>query len=196
MTRLSQYLSKPQNVHLNLAKFVLKYIKGTLNYKLTFRKSAKGLSLTAYRDSDWGSSDDRRSISGYCFFLHNDGPLISWWSKKQGIVALSSCEAEYIALAMTVQEAKFLRQLLADMTGDKPKNVNVLADNTGAIELSRNPVYHQRSKHIAIRYHFLRSEVQSQNITVSYVPSEQNYTDMFTKPLSKQRLASFESIRD
>ena len=153
-------MSKPTKAHLNIAKDVLRYIKGTLNFCLKFVKCDKNVELNGYSDSDWGGSEDTRSITGYCFQLNENGPLISWKSKKQQSVALSTCEAEYMALAASVQESKFLRQLLADMQGCDVKCVNIHVDNQGAILLAKNPVYHQRSKHIDIKKHFLRDAVQ------------------------------------
>lgn len=104
ITKLSQYLSKPLQGYLVAVKHVLKYLKGTLDYELCCRKSQDDLTLIGYSDADWVSSiEDRCSTSGYCFSLTRNGPLISWKSSKQQNVALSSCEAEYIALAATVQ---------------------------------------------------------------------------------------------
>ena len=137
VTKLSQYSTRPTRAHLNLVKNVLRYLKSTLDYKLTFKKSTDGLKLVGFSDSDWGSSDDRKSISGYCFFLNSDGPSISWKSKKQPIVTLSSCEAEYVALTQALQEAKFLQQLFSDMYQSNKECVTIFADNRGAIDLSK-----------------------------------------------------------
>ena len=194
VSKLSQYMSKPSKVHLNLAKHCLKYIKGTLNYSLRFQSSDR-LKLIGFCDADWGASEDRFSISGYSFQLSNRGPLISWKSRKQRTVALSSCEAEYVALTDAIQEAKFLRQLFADMTNNHKECVTVFADNQGAIALSKNPVHHQRSKHIDIKYHFIRSEIVNGNIELYYVPSEDNVADIFTKAVSKCKLNKFSIIR-
>ena len=110
---LSQYLSKPLQEHWVAVKHVLHYLKGTLDYELCYRKCSKDLKFIGYSDADWASSThDRQSISGYCFSLTETGPLITLRSKKQWTVALSSCEAEYIALAATVQETLYLIQLL------------------------------------------------------------------------------------
>ena len=106
VTKLSQNMKSPTKAHLNLAKDVLRYVKGTIDYNLKFTKSTC-LTLIGYSDSDWGNSGDRKSISGYCFLLNVNGPLISWKSKKQSVVAISSCEAEYIAMTHAIQEAKF-----------------------------------------------------------------------------------------
>ncbi|PIK35794.1 hypothetical protein BSL78_27381 [Apostichopus japonicus] len=116
VSRLSQHLSEPKAENMNTAKHVLRYLKGTIDHKLCFKKSSQPLRLLAYSDSDWASSvEDRRSTTGYCFSLTGDGPLVSWKSKKQPTVALSTCEAEYMALAATTQESLYLTQLLNGM---------------------------------------------------------------------------------
>ncbi|KAL7646982.1 UNVERIFIED_CONTAM: hypothetical protein RMT77_002239 [Armadillidium vulgare] len=188
-------MNKPNNAHLQLAKHVLKYLKGPIDYDLKFYKSNGQLKLIGFCDSDWGSSEDRFSISGYGFQLNNNGPLISWKSKKQRVVALSTCEAEYMALTCCIQEAKFLRQLLSDMQGFNKESVIVNVDNQGAISLAKNLIHHQRSKHIDIRYHFIRNEIQNDIVDLKYVKSEDNVSDIFTKPVSKSRLIKFENIR-
>ena len=126
------------------------------------------------------------------------GSLISWKSRKQSTVALSTCEAEYMSMCAVVQEAKLLMQLLNDMTkGITNRSVILNVDNQSAIELSKNPVFHQRSKHIDIRpkYHFIRSEVEKGFIQPKYrpIPSEDNIADMFTKSLSTIKLKLFTS---
>jgi len=194
VTRLSQFLTSPTKAHLAMGKHVLKYLKGTASQGLRFVKSNK-LELEGYCDSDWGSSvEDRKSISGFAFQLTGGGPLISWKSKKQQCVALSTCEAEYIALTAAVQEAKFLRQLYQDMYGLQ-ENVCIHVDNQGAIALAKNPVQHQRSKHIDIRYHFVRDEIQSGNVRLEYIPTELNVADVFTKPVSRVRFDSFVNLK-
>ena len=142
VTKLSQYLSKPTKAHLGLAKHVLRYLKGTMNFGLKFTMSNDPLRIARYCDSDWRSSDDRRSITGYCYKLNNNGPLISWKSQKQRIVALSSCEAEYVSLTSAIQEGNFLRQLYADMTNSDKTYVTLNVDNQGAMALATNPVFH------------------------------------------------------
>lgn len=195
VTKLSQYMAKPTKADFNLAKHVLKYLKGTIDYDLKFSKCKYDLKLQGYCDSDWGTSNDRRSITGYCFQLNSDGPLISWRSKKQKIVALSSCEAEYVALTCSIQEAKFLSQLFADIQGSEKQPIVLYGDNQGALSLAKNPVHHQRTKHIDIKYHYIRAEIQNGNILLMYVPSENNISDIFTKPVSKAKLSKFSFIR-
>ena len=113
VTKLSQHLSKPTSGDLLMLNHVFRYVKSTVDYHLTFRKGGNDLQITAYCDADWASSlDDRHSISGYCTSLRETGPLISWKSRKQSSVALSTCEAEYISLSATCQEISYLVQLL------------------------------------------------------------------------------------
>ena len=195
VNKLSQSMSKPTKAHLGIAKQVLKYIKGTLDYSLTFKKSDTPLTLIGHCDSDWGASEDRKSISGFSFQLNEHGPLISWKSKKQRVIALSTCEAEYMAMTCAMQEANFLRQLLSDMLNSERESVILYVDNKGAIALAKNPIHHQRSKHIDIRYHFIRSQVETKIVDLLYVPSDENIADIFTKPVSKQRLMKFSLIR-
>lgn len=192
VTKLSQYMSNPTNTHLCMAKHVLRYLKGTLGNKLTFRKSKKGLKLLGYCDADWGSSEDRKSITGYVFKLSENGSAISWKSRKQPTVALSTCEAEYMALASAIQEAKFLRQFLGELVRTLTLSpTTIYCDNQSAIFLAKNPVQHQRSKHIDIRYHFIRSEVQSRAVDIIYIASEENLSDIFTKPVTRIKLSKF-----
>ena len=126
--------------------------------------------------------------------LQENGPLISWKSKKQAIVALSTCEAEYIALTYSIQESLFLKQLLCDMLNLCDVKVTIGVDNQSAIKLSKNPVSHQRSKHIDIKYHFIRDVIAKGIIELYYVPSQINVADLFTKPLSNPRIQSFSSV--
>ena len=187
VTMLSQYLTKPTMAHLNCAKHVLKYLSDTKDRSLVFERSHSGLKIVGHCDSDWANSPtDRKSISGFCFQLHNT--MISWKSKKQQNVALSTCEAEYVALAFAIQEALSLRQLYSDMSGRELDNVIIQGDNQGSISLAKNPVNRKRSKHIDIRYHFIRDHVEKGTIILNYVPTESNRADMFTKPVSRKRL--------
>ena len=191
VSKLSQYMHNPTVAHLNLAKNVIRYLKGTSDYCLTFSKSDK-LELFGYCDSDWANdSIDRKSITGFCFKLCKNGPVISWRTKKQNVVALSSCEAEYVAITEAVKEAKFLLTLIQDMTVKLHLPVKLNVDNQGAIALAKNPVHHQRTKHIDVRYHFIRSEIQNNVINLEYISTQENLSDVFTKPVSKQRIAHF-----
>ena len=119
--------------------------------------------------------------------------MISWKSHKQQTVALSTCEAEYISLAIVVQESKFLKQLCKDMN-IMIDDILINVDNQGAINLAKNPVNHQRSKHIDIKYHFIRSEIQNGNVKLQYVQTDNNVADIFTKPASRVKLEKFKNF--
>ena len=182
-------------MHNNLAKGVLRYLKYTIDYKLTFCKASNHLKLTAWSDSDFANCQDRKSISGYCFKLAPDSACISWNLSKQSVVADSTCESEYIALNETTKEALSLRQLLQDFDRKPLQTVRIHADNQGAICLTRHPTYHKRTKHFDTKLHLIRDYVQNKFVRVSYVPSAQNTADQFTKPLSRPKLESFSNIR-
>ena len=190
VTKLSQHLDNPDDADWVMAKHVLRYIKGTLNHKLLYTKSDRDLCLVGASDSDWGSSkDDRRSTTGYIFMLNPSGPPISWKSKKQATVALSSCEAEYMALAAAVQEALFLHMLLRCYLNQE--SINIFVDNQGTIDLASKYTTEKRSKHIDIRYHFIRERISSGFIDLTHVPTENNVADIMTKPVSKVKLERF-----
>ena len=196
VNKLAQRMNNPTNAHLSLAKHVLRFLKGTLNQGLVYSAVNEPIDIICYTDSDWGSDPiDRRSISGYVFQLSETSSVISYKSKKQPTVALSTCEAEYMALAYAVQEALFLKQLIFDMTQQRQKCVTIYVDNQGTIDLAKNPVHHMRSKHIDIRYHFIRHHVQLGNVELLYVPSDRNVADLFTKPASSRSLNNFALVQ-
>ena len=157
--------------HYDAVLRILRYLKGTIFYGLHF-SSHSSLTLQAYSDADWaGDPTDRRSIIGYCFMLGDS--LISWRSKKQTVVARSSTEAEYRALAATTAELIWLRWLLQDLGIDCSAATQLHCDNQSAIQIAHNDVIHERTKHIEIDCHFIRQ----------HVPQDQ-LADIFTKPLS------------
>ena len=120
------------------------------------------------------------------------GGAVSWLSHKQTTVALSTAEAEYISLGSAVQEALWLRQLLADLRCDMKMPIEILEDNQGAIAMAKNPIAHKRTKHIDIRHHFVREAVQAGTISLTYCPTSDMLADIFTKPLPKLQ---FEKLR-
>ena len=194
VTRLSQHLSRPTAGDWALLKQVLRYIKGTIDSKLYFRKSKNNLKLVAYSDADWASSEDRRSTTGYLFCLSDVGPSISWKSRKQPTIALSTCEAEYMALTETTQEAIYLKQVILDLKGAVDilvEPVELFGDNQGSLALIKNPVKHNRTKHIDIKYHFIRDYYTRNIININYVETEENIADAMTKPMSKIKLNKF-----
>ena len=193
VSKLSQYLSQPKQQHMMAAKHVMRYLKCTINKELCYKKSKEALKLVAYSDADWAADlRDRRSTTGYCVGLTEKGPVVSWKSKKQPTVALSTCEAEYMALAATTQECLYLIQLLNGMDSEcKYVPVKILEDNQGAIALSKNPVNRQRCKHVDIRFHFVRSALNDGNITIEYCPTAEMVADVMTKPATKFKLEQF-----
>ena len=189
---LSQYMSKPTIDHWIGVKRVLRYIRGTLNYGLSFSTGDTN-GLIGYSDSDWaGDPDTRRSTSGYVFFIGQ--ALVSWSSRKQATVAKSSTEAEYVALSGATQETIWLRRLLTDINFGTDYPTVIYEDNQGAIDLSKNPKHHSRVKHIDIAYHFSRERVASNEIDVIYCPTDRMIADVMTKPLSKDKFERYRSL--
>ena len=180
---LSKFCSKPSEAHLTAAKRVLRYLKGTQNFGLKYEGSVSE-SLEVYADADWaGDIDDRHSTSGNVCIVASGA--VSWMSKKQPVVALSTAEAEYVSLCFATQEAIWLRQLLTDI-GQPPADATVIwEDNQAAISLAKNPVFHARTKHIDTRYHFIREELQNGVISLKYISTKQMVADILTKPLAK-----------
>ena len=194
VTKLSQHLSKPTSGDWTMLKHVFRYIKQTVDYTMIFSKSRDDkLRLYAYCDADWASSlEDRRSTTGYCVSLNEESPPISWKSKKQASIALSTCEAEYMSLSNTAQEVIHLRELIINLVPYDLEPTLIKNDNQGAIALIKNPMKHAKSKHIDIRYHFIRECYQQNRIVIEYVPSKENTADVFTKLPKRKLLQLFE----
>ena len=181
---LSQFSSNPAPAHLTAIKRCYRYLQGTQNLGITFN-SKDNSDLHLFSDADWGSNtDDRRSISGYISTL--SGGAVTWQSKKQPTVALSSMEAEYMALANAVKETKWLRSLLNELGLPQTTPTCINVDNQGTIDFEINSGFHARSKHIDIRHHFTRESITSNEVSVQHVASEDNLADIFTKPLARQ----------
>jgi hypothetical protein len=180
VSMLSQFNTNFGEQHWRAAKRVLRYLKNTENLGLMFKKS--GQELVGYADADWGSSvDDRRSYTGYVFNFAN--AAVSWESRKQRTVAMSSTEAEYMALSESTKEAILLRRFLFEVL-DQPSTTIIFNDNQGAGQLSKNHMFHNRTKHVDIRHHFIREAVERGDIKVEYLPTDQMPADVLTKGLS------------
>ncbi|CAH9121509.1 unnamed protein product [Cuscuta epithymum] len=172
-------------------KVQVRYLQGTSSHGLWLRAGQSISLIVAYSDADWaGCPDSCRSTTGYAIFL--GGNLISWRSKKQPTVSKSSTEAEYRAVAYTVQDTLFIRSLLLDMGIRISSPVQLFCDNVSASYLAVNPIQHDRSKHIKIDYHFVRERVAHGDLVVKYTPTQYQLADIFTKNLSSQR---FEFLR-
>lgn len=188
VTFLSQFSSCPTEDHLRAAKRVLRYLNGTKHSKLTYPSGGK-LQLDGFSDSSYASNlTDRKSFSGYIFRLGQCA--ISWRSRKQKSVAVSTTEAEYMALSLTTRQLVWLQNALKEL--NQECHYYIHADNTGSIELSRNPRIHDRSKHIDVHYHYTREQLELGTFELLYVPTENNLADILTKGLPKpthQRLS-------
>ena len=190
VNRLSQFMHRPTVDHWNAVKRVLRYLSGTLTHGILLRKQSAPL-LHAFSDADWsGDSDDYVSTNGYIVYLGSQ-PL-SWTSKKQKGVARSSTEAEYRAVANTAAEVRWICSLLTELGVNLSSAPTVYCDNIGATYLCANPVFHSRMKHIAIDYHFVRSQIQSHALRVTHVSTHDQLADGFTKPLQRNQ---FQNLR-
>jgi hypothetical protein len=188
---LSQYMVEPRRVHLVATKHVLRYLKGTVDYGLRYDVDCE-IRLHGYTDSDWvGSVADWKSTSGCCFSLGSG--MISWFNRKQSSVALSTAEAEYIAACSASSEAVWLWKLLAGVFDLELEVTCIWCDNQSCVKLSENPMFHDKSKHIEIRYHYIRDMVQRGVVKLQYVATDDQVVDVLTKPLSRVK---FEYFRD
>lgn len=187
---VAKYCARPSEAHLTAVKRIFRYLKGTVDLGLKF-KSQRNLSPVGYSDADWaGDRDDRHSTSGNLFLMASSP--ISWMSKKQSVVALSSAEAEYIALSSAAQETVWLRRLLEDLGAKSNLPTLIMEDNQGAIAQAQNPVAHGRSKHIDIKYHFVREAIEDGFVSLQYCSTKDMIADILTKPLVK---CQFQKLR-
>jgi hypothetical protein len=148
------------------------------------------LSLQGYADVDWaGSAVDRKITSGCCFTLGSS--MVSWCSRKQSSVALITAEAEYIALSVVVCEAVWLHKIMNDLFNHEMDATTIHCDNQSRVNLSENPMFHDKSKHIEITYHYIRDMVQRKIVHMQYFPTHEQIIDIFTKPLAKTKFKYF-----
>ena len=180
---LARFMSKPTAVHWSAAKGVLRYLASTIDYGITF--SGGDAPLVGYCDSDYaGDVDSRRSTTGYVFIMH--GGAISWNSRLQPTVAVSTTEAEYMAAASAVKEALWLRKLMADL-GHDVSTLKIYGDNQGALKLLKHPIASVRSKHIDVIYHFSRERVARKEVEFEYISTERMVADIMTKALPESK---------
>jgi hypothetical protein len=181
---LSQFIQNPGQAHWDAVKRIISYLDTTKDLWLTFGGNKNGL-LEGYCDADWASQPHRHSISGYSF--HFGVGAISWSSKKQSIVTLSSTEAEYVAETHAAKEGIWLRSFIKEIMGIERDPLTLKADNQGAIALAKDNKFHARTKHIDLRYHFIREAVDDGKIKMEYIPTTENVADIFTKSLARSR---------
>lgn len=181
VSMVSRFISNPGKVHWEAVKWLLRYLSGTRHYGLIFDGNTSDDKVLGYVDSDFAGDLDRgRSLTGYVFKVL--GNTVSWKAQLQHIVALSSTEAEYIALTEAVKEAMWLKRFVKEL-GVKLEGAVVLCDNQGAVQLAKNSVHHERTKHISVKLHFIREVVSSGKVEVEEVDTQVNSADMLTKAL-------------
>uniref|UniRef100_A0A2N9HHW9 Integrase catalytic domain-containing protein n=1 Tax=Fagus sylvatica TaxID=28930 RepID=A0A2N9HHW9_FAGSY len=182
--QVCQYMAAPTTTHLTAAKRILRYIKGTLFHGIAFTPGP--LHLSVYSDADWaGDPDDRRSTSGLLVYLGSNP--ITWSAKKQATVSRSSTESEYRALASASAEVCWLRTLLKDLGIFLSQPPILWCDNVSALAIASNPVFHARTKHIEVDFHFIRERVLRKDLVVKFVSTTDQLADIFTKSLPTQR---------
>ncbi|KAJ1268379.1 hypothetical protein BS78_07G130300 [Paspalum vaginatum] len=175
---VNRFMERPTEEHHQAVVRLLRYVAGTLDYRLRYERHQRSAGVISYSDADHGGDiDDRKSTSGTLFFL--GGCLISWQSDKQRVVSLSACEAEYIATTTAATQAIWIARLLGDLLGTEPEAVGLKVDSKSALALAKNPVFHERSKHIHIRYHFIRSCLDEGSVKASYIATKENISVCF-----------------
>ena len=186
---VSKFNSCPTEAHLTAVKRIFRYLKGTINLCIKYERSADNC-LVGFSDADWaGDMNDRHSTTGNLFMI--SGAAIAWSRKKQPVVALSTTEAEYVALSAATQEAVWLSRLLSDIKAPPQTPVLIKEDNQGTIAIARNPVSHSRTKHIDFKFHYVREALEEGIIDLIYCPTEQMTADILTKPLAHQQFETF-----
>lgn len=182
---VSRFLNCYDQTHWNAVKRIFKYLLGSMNYSIVY-KGTSSSELIGYADADYARDiNTRHSTSGYVFLMN--GGAVTWSSQRQKSVSLSTTEAEYVAASSAVKEMMWIRQLLDDIGSSSLNPTELKLDNQGAIKLIKNPEYHKRTKHIDVKYHFIREKYDEGVVKPMYVSSELQLADLFTKPLPKPR---------
>ena len=191
VTRLSQYMQNPTQLHVDMCKHIFHYLRGTLDAQITY-DGGKNSGLIEYSDADWGKNrDNQRSMTGYVFLMA-DG-AVTWASRMQKTVARSSTEAEYMALSEAYSEITWLSALQREIGYGSKGPVPLVADNQGGIFLAVNPTHDRRLKHVDIRYHFIREYVEEGRVNIIYVSTDKMIADTLTKPLGTTKFEGFQS---
>ena len=181
MSLISRYMECQGKMHLLAAERIFRYLQGTIEYGLFYKKGEKS-NLFGFTDSDYaGDVDDRKSTSGYVFIMGST--TISWCLKKQAILTLSTTRAEFVVATTCACQAIWLRKILEELHFKQPEPTPVYCDNISIVKLSKNLVLYGRSKHIDVKYHFLRDLTKDGAIDIIYCKSEDQVVDLFSKPL-------------
>jgi hypothetical protein len=189
---ISRFMEAPTELHYQAVRKILRYLKGTLDYGLFYKKrKSERHELVGFSDSDYtGDVDDCKSTSGYVFLL--SGAAVSWSSKKQPVVTLSTTEAEFIAAVSCACQGIWLRRILEEVKYTQQGPIMLFCDNSSTIKLSKNPVLHGKSKHIDVRFHFLRDLTKEGKVELVHCRSVEQIADILTKPLKAE---SFMKLR-
>ncbi|PON33119.1 hypothetical protein PanWU01x14_355340, partial [Parasponia andersonii] len=180
---VSRYMANPGGEHWNAVKRILRYIKGTSDAALCYGGSE--FTVKGYVDSDFvGDLDKRKSITGYVFTLVEGA--ISWVSKLQTVVALSTTEAEYMAATQACKEAIWIQRLLEEL-GYKQEKIPLFCDSQSGLHIARNPAFHSRTKHISIQYYFVREVVEDGSVDMKKIHTKENLTDALTKSINTDK---------
>lgn len=188
VSTLSRYNNNPGKPHWNAVKRVMRYLKGTINNKLTYCRNGSG--LTGFCDADWGGDCDyRRSTTGYIFMMQS--AAISWNSKKQPTVALSTTEAEFMSMVAAIQESIWIKNFDQEIFNDASISIVLHCDNKSAINLAINNVYHAKTKHIDIKHRFIQEKLAEGRIKLQYLQTNEMIADVMTKPIAAQKQVLF-----
>ena len=191
INNLMQFNSSYGQEHIAGVKQIFHYLKGTIDYRIQYLHSDLGTKVIGYADADWAEEKDQKSISGNVFIM--SGGAIAWSAKKQGSIALSTLEAEYISLSHATRHIIWHQMMVRELGFEPDRPFNLNNDNRGAIALTRDPQFHGQSKHIDIRHHFLRELIERGNLKIQHIRSEDNIADIFTKPLAETLFRKFAS---
>ncbi|GJW92234.1 ribonuclease H-like domain, reverse transcriptase, RNA-dependent DNA polymerase [Tanacetum coccineum] len=189
---LSRFMQEPREQHMKAIRQVLRYVKGTKDYGITYKHNG-GNKIHGFSDSSYGvNTQEGKGTTGIIFY-YGESP-ISWNTQKQATVALSSCESEFIAATAAATQALWLKRLLSKLTHSQEEKITIQVDNKSAIALMKNPVFHGRSKHIDTKYHFIRECVEREDIQVEFVSGEYQKADILTKALPKIRFLTMRQL--
>jgi hypothetical protein len=183
---LTRFMQQPQPTHLAAANRVLRYLASAkhlgLHYQRNTNNTTTSVAVSSYCDSDWGGdSDDRKSTTGYCVFVNDC--LVSWSTKKQPTVALSSAEAELVSLVEAAKEVMMFHHLLTELQYNIITPSVIHVDNQSAMKIVENDTMRERTKHIDIKHHFIKEAIKANTIKLSWIESKQQIADIFTKAL-------------
>ncbi|KAK9928322.1 hypothetical protein M0R45_025465 [Rubus argutus] len=188
---ISRYMGSPTQLHFAVAKRILRYLQGTVDHGVYYKRDGAS-DLVGFTDSDYaGDIEDSKSTSGYVFMM--SGGAVAWSSRKQPIVTLSSTEAEFVAAVACACQAVWMRKVLKEISHDQTGSTLIMCDNTSAIKLSKNAVFHGRTKHMRVRYHFLRDLTKECVVQMMFCGSQDQLADLMTKPL---KFGAFKKLRE